>query len=112
MTTWPISLSDARDAHRRIRPFLPPTPLRGYAPLDALVGHEIRVLVKHENHNPTNTFKARNGMAVLTSLSAEERSRRELLRIPDHPELRMYAGRLIQNLPRAVVACSVVPSKV
>ena len=27
------------------------------------------VFVKHENHNPTNAFKARNGLSVLTALS-------------------------------------------
>src|SRR6185295_7490957 len=59
----------------RIRPHLPPTPLRSYAPLDAAVGGGIRVLVKHENHCPTGAFKARNGLAVMTALTAEERRR-------------------------------------
>jgi threonine dehydratase len=74
MTTWPISFGDVQAARRRLRPYLRRTPLRRYAPLDAAVGHGIRISVKHENHNPTNSFKARNGMAVLTSLSAEERA--------------------------------------
>jgi threonine dehydratase len=39
------------------------------------VGHGIRVLVKHENHGPTGAFKARNGMAVVSALSADERRR-------------------------------------
>jgi threonine dehydratase len=72
---WPITFADVLAARGRIRPHLAPTPLRSYAPLDAAVGAGIRVLVKHENHCPTGAFKARNGMAVMTALSAEERRR-------------------------------------
>jgi threonine dehydratase len=72
---WPITFADVLDARERIRPHLSPTPLRSYAPLDAAVGGGIRVLVKHENHCPTGAFKARNGMAVMTSLTAQERRR-------------------------------------
>ena len=68
--TWPITFADVLSARERIRPHLPPTPLRSYAPLDAAVGRGIRVLVKHENHCPTGAFKARNGLAVMTSLTA------------------------------------------
>jgi threonine dehydratase len=70
---WPISLEDARRALERIRPYLPPTPLRGYGQLDDAVGHGIRVLVKHENHNPTNSFKTRNALSVMTALDPAER---------------------------------------
>ena len=72
---WPITFADVLAARDRIRPHLAPTPLRSYAPLDAAVGAGIRLLVKHENHCPTGAFKARNGMAVMTALSAEERQR-------------------------------------
>src|SRR5204862_6561621 len=34
-----------------------------------------RVLVKHENHLPTNAFKARNTMSFLTALAPEQRGR-------------------------------------
>ena len=74
-TMWPISLTDIRAAAVRIAPYLTPTPLRHYAELDSAVGHRIRVLVKHDNHLPTNAFKARNGLALITALSADERSR-------------------------------------
>jgi threonine dehydratase len=70
---WPVSLEDARQALKRIRPHLPPTPLRNYRQLDDAIGHDIRVLVKHENHNPTNSFKVRNGLSALTALSPTER---------------------------------------
>ncbi|OLD64695.1 MAG: serine/threonine dehydratase [Acidobacteria bacterium 13_1_40CM_2_68_5] len=72
---WPISFQDVLAARDRIRPFLPGTPLRSYAPLDGAVGRGIRVLVKHENHNPTNSFKARNGLALLSALPEEARRR-------------------------------------
>jgi threonine dehydratase len=68
---WPISWSDVLDAERRIRPWLPETPLRNYAPLDRAVGLDMRIWVKHENHNPTSSFKARNAMSVLSSLPGE-----------------------------------------
>jgi threonine dehydratase len=66
--TWPITFDDVLAARERIRPYLQPTPLRRYAALDEVVGHGIRVWVKHENHNPTNAFKARNAMSVLSAL--------------------------------------------
>jgi threonine dehydratase len=75
MQPWPITLEEVLAAARRIRPYLPPTPLRRYATLDAAIGQGIQVYVKHENHNPTGAFKARNGMAVMTALSAEEKTR-------------------------------------
>src|SRR5438477_960506 len=74
-STWPLSFQHVLDAHERIRRFLLPTPLRSYAALDAAVGHGIRVLVKHENHQPTGAFKVRNNLAVVTMLGEEERRR-------------------------------------
>jgi len=72
---WPITFEEVVEARRRIRPYLPPTPLRRYAPLDEAVGHGIAVWVKHENHNPTNAFKARNAMSAMTVLTEEEARR-------------------------------------
>ncbi|MEW6735848.1 MAG: threonine/serine dehydratase [Acidobacteriota bacterium] len=73
--TTPISFSDVMAAIQRIRPYLSMTALRNYPSLDQEVANEIKVFVKHENHNPTNSFKARNGLAVMTALSQEERRR-------------------------------------
>ena len=73
--TWPITWDDIASARERIAPYLTPTPLRQYAALDAEVGAGIRVLVKHENHLPTNAFKARNAMSLLTALPAAQRAR-------------------------------------
>jgi len=72
---WPTTFADVEDARRVISAHLTPTPLRSYDLLDEAVGHGIQVLVKHENHQPTNAFKARNGLVALTRLSFEERSR-------------------------------------
>ena len=72
---WPISFEDVLEARRRIRPHIPPTPLRRYAPLDEAVGGGITVWVKHENHNPTNAFKVRNALAAMSVLSDEEKRR-------------------------------------
>jgi threonine dehydratase len=66
-------MSDVLAAARRIEPYLDPTPLRRYAPLDDAVG--ATVWVKHDNHLPTGSFKVRNNMSAVTALSAEQRAR-------------------------------------
>ena len=72
---WPITFEDVDAAHRRIQSYLSPTPFRRYPRLSALVGHGIDVFVKHENHQPTNSFKIRNGLSFMTALDAESRRR-------------------------------------
>ena len=69
----PITYDDIERARARIAPHLPVTPLRRYAELDEATG--ARVLVKHENHLPTNAFKVRNAVSFLTALPAEQRAR-------------------------------------
>jgi threonine dehydratase len=73
--TLPIQFEDALAARERIRPYLQPTPLRSYEALDEEIGAGIRVLVKHENHQPTNAFKIRNALSVMTLLSEEQKRR-------------------------------------
>ena len=72
---WPISLDDVRAARARLAPYLQPSPLYNYPLLDAAVGHGIQVLVKHENFNPTNSFKVRNGLSFMTALPDAQRAR-------------------------------------
>ncbi len=72
---WPITMADVLAARRRIAPHLPPTPLREYGTLNEAVGHGIRVFVKHENHQPTGAFKARNNLAAVTRLASEDLAR-------------------------------------
>ena len=71
----PITWDDIVHARKRIAPHLAPTPLRHYPALDKEVGNDIRVLVKHENHLPTNAFKARNALSFMTALAPEHRTR-------------------------------------
>ncbi len=68
-----ITFDDVLAARHRIAPHLPVTALRHYPELDAATG--ARVLVKHENHLPTNAFKARNTLAFMTALPPEQRTR-------------------------------------
>ena len=76
---WPLSYDDVLAARERIHPFLPPTPLRSYPELDREVrertGCAINLRVKHENHQPTNAFKARNALSALTALDPAQRQR-------------------------------------
>jgi threonine dehydratase len=74
-SAWPITIADVLQARKRIRDSLPRTPLRRYPPLEEAVGYGIKLWVKHENHQPTQAFKARNALAALTALSAEEKKR-------------------------------------
>jgi len=74
MMTAPISFDDVLAARERIAPFLPPTPLRRHPPLEVLMP-DIELHVKHENVQPTGSFKVRNGMSTITALSAADRAR-------------------------------------
>jgi threonine dehydratase len=73
VTAWPITFEDIERARARIAPHLSVTPLRHYPELDELTG--ARVLVKHENHLPTNAFKARNAVSFMTALPPDQRAR-------------------------------------
>jgi threonine dehydratase len=66
LATVPITIDDITAARARIAPYLTATPLRQYKALDDETG--ARVLVKHENHLPTNAFKARNALSFMTAL--------------------------------------------
>lgn len=91
----PITFADVEAAAERLRPHLGPTPLRDYPLLDALVGHGIRVWVKHENHQPTQSFKIRNGLNAVLALSPEQRARGAIgASTGNHGQGIAYAGRL------------------
>jgi threonine dehydratase len=66
-----LTVGDVLRARRLIRPHLRPTPLLSYPALDRLLGAQ--AFVKHENHSPIGSFKARG---ALNALSAHTRSRR------------------------------------
>lgn len=94
-TALPITFEDVLAARERLRPHLAPTPLRNYPLLDALVGHGIRVSVKHENHHPTQSFKIRNGLNAILGRDAAARERGVIgASTGNHGMGVAYAGRL------------------
>lgn len=72
--TAPITIADVRAARARLAPFLAATPCRNYPTLDAAIPG-VELFVKHENMQPTGSFKVRNGLSTLTSLDAAQRAR-------------------------------------
>jgi threonine dehydratase len=94
MSDYPIDFADVLDAAKRIRPHLQRTPVRSYASLDAVAGAQ--VFVKHENVNPTNSFKVRNNLSAVTALSADEQRRGVIAATRgNHGQGLAYAGRLV-----------------
>src|SRR5437764_3061193 len=87
------AFADVLDAAKQIRPYLQPTPLRRYPPLERLVGAEVHV--KHENHNPTGAFKVRGGVNLVSRLTDGERSRGVIAASTgNHGQSVAYASRL------------------
>ncbi len=72
---WPITYANVLQSRERLSPYLTATPLRTYPLVDELVGRGTSLHIKHENHQPTGSFKVRNGLSFVTGLSAEERQR-------------------------------------
>lgn len=72
LSRYPITLADVMKARFRFKRKLHHSPCRRYLELDAAVGHDISVWVKHENHQPTNAFKVRNALSAMTVLSKGE----------------------------------------
>jgi len=70
---WPVTLEDVTAARQRLAPYLDVTPLRRYPLLDAHIGGDTALFVKHEHHQPTGAFKVRNGLSFLTAMTDEER---------------------------------------
>jgi threonine dehydratase len=69
----PPTLQDVLAAKARVYAHMRPSPLLHHPLLDEWVG--CRVLVKHENHNPTGAFKIRGGLNLVGQLSDQERQR-------------------------------------
>jgi threonine dehydratase len=95
-TAWPVSIETVLATRARIERYIPPTPLRRYRPLDEHVGAGIEISVKHENHQPTNSFKIRNGLSFMTSLGAEQLERGVVAASTgNHGQGIAYAGSLL-----------------
>ena len=68
----PPNLTDVLLAQKRIRPYLLKTPLHTYPTLNEVLG--MTVYVKHENYQPTNAFKIRGGINLISRLNPEEKA--------------------------------------
>ena len=109
---WPISFDDVQAARARIAPHLTPTPFREHPRLSQLVGRGIRVYVKHENHQPTCSFKIRNGLSFMTALSAEERRRGVVAASTgNHGQGIAYGAKLVGSSATICVPAGNNPSK-
>jgi len=67
-----FDLDELAAATAVVRAFVPPTPAYAWPLLRKRLGAEI--IVKHENHTPTGSFKARGGMVYVDSLRRDARS--------------------------------------
>jgi threonine dehydratase len=61
-----FTLAELEAAATTIRGFVPPTPAFAWPLLAAATG--VKVVVKHENHTPTGSFKARGGLVYVEEL--------------------------------------------
>ena len=64
---YPISISEVVRSRSIVQNHVKPTQLLYYKGLSTLIGAE--VFVKHENHNPTGTFKIRGGVNLMYHLN-------------------------------------------
>ncbi|MEC5292417.1 threonine dehydratase [Aurantimonas sp. C2-5-R2] len=66
-TAMPLfTLDELEAATRIVRGFVPPTPAYAWPLLRQRLG--VEVIVKHENHTPTGSFKARGGLVYVEAL--------------------------------------------
>jgi threonine dehydratase len=63
---YPVLFSEVERARPVVAAFVKPTQLIYYEGLSKLIGAQ--VYVKHENHNPTGTFKIRGGVNLMSHL--------------------------------------------
>ncbi len=105
------SLSDVFDAKRRIKPYLPRTPLIKYDSLGEMLSGE--VYIKHENHLPTNAFKVRGGINLISQLSDSERSKGVIsASTGNHAQSIAYASRIFSIKATIVMPLNANPLKV
>jgi threonine dehydratase len=65
---YPVSLLETLQARKVVGHYLKPTNLIHYANLSHHIGADIHI--KHENHNPTRSFKIRGGINLMHHLAA------------------------------------------
>ncbi len=92
-------------AQRRIRPYLPRTPVHSYPAMNALVGTEVHI--KHENYQPVGAFKVRGGVNLIAQLTATERAQGVIAASTgNHGQSVAFAARLF-----GVKAAIIVPER-
>ena len=69
----PVTFQGVLAARRTVYQFLKPTPLIDYPELSELFGFKAHI--KHENHQPTGSFKVRGGLNFMSQLPADQRER-------------------------------------
>ena len=105
------TLTDVLAAKKRIKPYLPRTPLTRYDNLGEMFSAE--VFVKHENHLPTNAFKIRGGINLIAQLSDEDRRKGVIsASTGNHAQSISYASRLFGVKATIVMPVSANPHKV
>lgn len=97
----PPTLRDVLDARRLLATHLDPTPARTYAGLDRATG--ARIVVKHENLQPTGAFKVRGALNLLLRQAPAERERGVVaFSTGNHAQAIAYAARA------TATACTIV----
>jgi len=105
------SFQDVLKARKRISPYLLRTPLHYYPTLSTMLGFE--VYIKHENHQPTGSFKVRGGINLISQLSEEEHSRGVITASTgNHGQSIAYASKLFNVKATVLVPKDANPDKV
>lgn len=109
---FPIDFDDVTGASARLAPYLAPTPLRRHPLLEHAVAHGFELLAKHENFQPTGSFKVRNGLSAVTGLDAGDRARGIVAASTgNHGQGVSYAGALLGVSVTICVPAGNNPSK-
>lgn len=105
-----VFFEDVLHAEKRIRPFVPKTPLvRCYA-LELALKSTVRFFLKCEHLHETNSFKVRGAFNALLALSEEEKKRGVIARSSGNfAQALAYAGSVLQ-IPITIVMGSNVMS--
>ena len=105
------TFQDVLLAQRQIRPYLRRTPMHSYPAINELIG--TRVLIKHENAQPTGAFKVRGGVNLVSQMSDDERKRGVIAASTgNHGQSVAYGAQLFNVAARIVVPTNANPGKV
>jgi threonine dehydratase len=106
----PPGLQDVLAARPRVYAHLTPTPLLRHPLLDEALG--CQVWVKHENHNPTGSFKVRGGVNLVAQLDERERRAGVIAASTgNHGQSVAFASRMHGVACRIVVPAGANPEK-